>query len=68
MGNQGAHLGLDQQVLGAPLDALDALAGQAYIQVFGDRPAQAPLAHDHPTDALPLQIRGNAATGGFDFR
>ena len=33
--------------------ALDALAGQAHIEVLGDRPAQAALAHHHAGDALP---------------
>ncbi|MCY1554551.1 hypothetical protein D9M68_911280 [compost metagenome] len=66
--DQAAGFGLDQQVLGAPLDALDALAGQAHVEVFRDRPAQTALAHDHPADALAFEIGGDTATGGFDFR
>ena len=45
-----------------------AVALQSEWPASHEATTQAPLAHDHPADALPLQIRGNAATGGFDFR
>ncbi|MCY1180568.1 hypothetical protein D9M73_210210 [compost metagenome] len=68
MADQGADFGIDQQVLGAPLHQHDALARQTHIEVFGNRPAQAPITHDHPADALAFQVRRNTAAGGFDFR
>ncbi len=37
--DQGAALGANQQVLGTPLHGLDALTGEAHVQVFGDGPA-----------------------------
>ncbi|MOA01797.1 hypothetical protein D3C78_1212200 [compost metagenome] len=67
MADQGAALGLDQQVLGAAADMLDALAGQPHVEVFGNRPAQAALAHDHAGHPVALQMRGDTAAGGFDF-
>ncbi len=67
MDDQCAGFGLDQQVLGAPLDGLDALTGQAHIEVFRNRPAQAPVAHQHAVDALTDQVRLDATTGSFDF-
>ncbi len=68
MADQATGLGLDQQVLGAAFDALDALAGQTHVQVLGNGPAQTTLAHDHAADALPFEVRGNTAAGSFDFR
>ncbi len=65
--DQRTGLGAQQQVLGAALDADDALSGQAHVQVFGNRPAQAPLAHDHALDALAFEVGGDAPAGGFDF-
>ncbi|MOA16508.1 hypothetical protein D3C78_1367260 [compost metagenome] len=65
--DQRADFGVDQQILGATLDQHNALPRQAHIEVFGDRPAQAPVTHDHPADPLAFQVRGNPATGGFDF-
>src|SRR5690606_31547013 len=55
------------QVLGAPLDRLDTLAGQAHVQVFRNRPAQAPLTHDHTADTLADEMRLDTAASGFDF-
>ncbi len=68
MADQGAHLGLDQQVLGASINLHDALTGQANVQILGNGPAQAAVAHDHATDALTFKMRRNATAGGFDFR
>ncbi len=68
MADQGAHLSLDQQVLGAPINLHNALAGQADIQIFGNGPAQAAVAHDNAADALTFKMRRYATTGGFDFR
>ena len=67
MTDQTADFGLDQQVLGAALDALDSLAGQTHVQVFGDGPAQTALTHDDAADALTLEIGGDTAAGSFDF-
>ncbi|MNP43567.1 hypothetical protein D3C76_1373930 [compost metagenome] len=67
MADQGANLGIEQQVLGTPLDLDETLPGQANVEVLGDRPAQAPVAHDHPADPLAFQVRRNTAPGGFDF-
>src|SRR5690606_19341475 len=67
MRDQRTRLRLDQQVLGAPLDRLDTLAGQAHVQVFRNRPAQAPLTHDHTADTLADEMRLDTAAGGFDF-
>lgn len=66
--DQTAGLGLDQQVLGAPLHALDTLTGEANVQIFRNRPAQTTLTHDHAADTLPLQVRRYTAASGFDFR
>src|SRR3990167_2016494 len=66
--DQTAGLGLNQQVFGAPLDTLDALAGQAHIQVFGNRPAQTTLAHNHSANPLTFEKGRDTAAGGFDFR
>ncbi len=67
MDDQRAALGADQQVLGAPLDGLDALAGQTHVEIFRNRPAQAPVTHQHAADALADQMRLDATAGGFDF-
>ena len=65
--DQGADFGIDQQVLGPAVDLDDPLSGQAYVQVLGDRPAQAPVTDDHPADLLALQVRRDPAPGGFDL-
>ena len=65
--DQGADLGVDQQVLGPPLDADDALPGQAYVEVLGYRPAQARVSHHHAADTLAYQMGRNPAPGSFDF-
>ncbi|EXF43084.1 hypothetical protein BAY1663_04502 [Pseudomonas sp. BAY1663] len=67
MDDQRAGLEADQQVLGAPLNRLDTLTGQAHVQILGNRPAQAPVAHDHPVDALAEEMRRDTAAGSFDF-
>ena len=41
---------------------------QAHVQIFGDRPAQAPVTDDDPADLLAFQMRCDSAPGGFDFR
>ncbi|MOA04815.1 hypothetical protein D3C78_1243860 [compost metagenome] len=65
--DQGAGFGPQQQVLGPALHPQDALAGEAHVEVLGNRPAQAALAHDHPADALAFEEGRDAAAGGFDF-
>src|SRR3989338_103228 len=65
--DQTPGFSLDQQVLGTPLDTPDALPGQLDIQIFGNRPAQAPLAHDDTTDTLALKVGSDATAGGFYF-
>ncbi|MNN45426.1 hypothetical protein D3C81_1597620 [compost metagenome] len=65
--DQGADLGIDQQVLGAPLDANDTLPRQPHIQVFGDWPAQAPVTHHHAADPLAYQMGCDTPPGGFYF-
>ncbi|MNI89448.1 hypothetical protein D3C73_1468450 [compost metagenome] len=67
MTDQRPDFGIEQQVFGAALDLDETLPGQADIEVLGDRPAQAPVAHDHPIDALAFQVRRNTAPGGLDF-
>ena len=66
--DQGADLGIDQKVFGPPLHQHNALPGQAHVQIFGDRPAQAPVTDDDPADFLAFQMRRDSAPGGFDFR
>ncbi|MCY1459082.1 hypothetical protein D9M71_765250 [compost metagenome] len=65
--DQGAGLGLQQQVLGATLHLDDALAGKAHVEVLGNRPAQAALAHDYPADTLAFEEGCDTPAGGFDF-
>ncbi|MCY1247683.1 hypothetical protein D9M72_610380 [compost metagenome] len=65
--DQGTGLGLQQQVLGATFHLEDALAGEAHVEVLGNGPAQAALAHDHPPDALAFDEGRDAPPGGFDF-
>lgn len=59
---------LDQQILGAAPDALHALAGDEGVQIRRHRPAQLTLAHLGAAQRGALQVRGDAAARGFDFR
>ncbi|MNE73972.1 hypothetical protein D3C80_1700160 [compost metagenome] len=39
MADQRADLGVDQQILGPPLDTDNALPGKTHVEVFRNRPA-----------------------------
>ncbi|MNO61990.1 hypothetical protein D3C76_526520 [compost metagenome] len=65
--DQRAGLGVQQQVFRPPFHLQDALPGQAHVEVLGNRPAQAPVTHDHAADALALDMGRDAPAGGFDF-
>ena len=54
MQDQGAGIEADQNVLGAPVDAANRLIADGGLEVGGNGPAQAPLAHDE-FDHAPLQ-------------
>jgi hypothetical protein len=65
--DQAPGFGLDQQVFGTPLNALDTLPGQLNIQVFWNWPTQTPLANDNPAYALAFKKGRDAAASGFNF-
>jgi len=66
--DQGAGVEADQEVFRAPLDRTHGLSANGGLEVGGNRPAQAALAHGHIEDA-PLEQRGrNPASGRFYFR
>ncbi|MNV94268.1 hypothetical protein D3C71_1890480 [compost metagenome] len=67
MADQGADFGIDQQVLGAALDADDQLPRQTNVQVLGNRPAQAPVTDHHTADPLANQMGRDSAPGSLDF-
>ncbi len=68
MQNQRAGVETDENVFGAPLDRAHGLIANIGLETAGDRPAQAPLAHDGAQDPAIEQRRRNAAAGGFYFR
>ncbi|KAG0779222.1 hypothetical protein G6F22_010760 [Rhizopus arrhizus] len=65
--HRAADGGVQQQVLCAPADVLDALTRQQLGHFRWNRPAQVGAAQDHPMHAATLQVRRQAAAGGFDF-
>ena len=67
MQDQGAALEPQQQVLGAPSDREDALAGQLRGHVPFDRPAQPVIVDAQLLDALPVGLALDAAARGFDL-
>src|SRR5690606_4652607 len=64
---RGAARGVQQQILAAPLDAIDGRAGEALRERAGHRPAQPALAHDHALDAVPGEYGLDAAARGLDL-
>src|SRR5919109_635464 len=68
MQQQRAGFQAQQQVLGAPPDAEDALSGHLARQVAGYLPAQARLVHLERDDALPERVGPQAPARRFDFR
>ena len=68
MQDHGAGLQTDEQVLRAPIDAADDLIAHRRFEFCGNRPAQAPVAHDHVDDAMAYQSGRNAASRGLYFR
>jgi hypothetical protein len=68
MQDQRAGIERDQNVFGAPRDAEHGLKAKQRLEIRGDRPAQAALAHHHIDDAPPSQRGRYAAPGGFYFR
>ena len=68
MHDQGPAIERDQDVLGAPLDAAHGLMADRSLEIRGDRPAQAAVAHDQLDDAPSSQSGRDAAPGGFYFR
>jgi predicted aconitase with swiveling domain len=59
--------GVDQQVLGTPIDRGNCLAGQVVFHVLADGPAQAALANRNAHDLLAHNVRLYAAAAGLDF-
>ena len=68
MHEQCAITGMEQQVLAATLDAVDHGASQAFGQVGGNWPAQAPVVHVDLYDAPADYVGRDTAPGRFDFR
>jgi len=56
-----------QDVLPAPTQCLNPAAFELIRQGDRNRPAQPPVAHDHPLDGFPLKMRTYAPQRGFDF-
>jgi hypothetical protein len=65
--DQRATVGADEQVLGAPRDALHPAALEGRLEARRQPPAQAPVAHHDRGDALALEHRRKAAAGGLDL-
>src|SRR6266478_427196 len=65
---QGARLELEQQVLGAPSGAHDALTGHLLRQIARHRPAQPRLVDLERDNAAPQRVGPQAPARRFDFR
>jgi hypothetical protein len=68
MNDRGAELKADEQVLRATIDGADELVANYGFEGCGNRPTQAPVAHDHIDDAVADESGCNARSGSFDFR
>ena len=58
---------IGEQVFGAAAEALDGLAGEPLLEVLGDRPAQAAVAHLDLFEARALHGGGEPQADGFDL-
>jgi hypothetical protein len=65
--DQGAGLGFQQQVLGAPPGAANGAAIDLVDSLHVHGPAQARFVHLQPVDAPADDMRLDAAARGFDF-
>jgi hypothetical protein len=67
-GRVGRRQAFQQQILAASLDTADDAARQSRLQLRLDRPAQAPVAHDHVGNAAAHYVRQQSAPRDLDFR
>ena len=68
MQDQAAGVEIDDEVLGAPADIADALAGNRRGEPRIDTPAQARLAEHERGDLPPAHCAAYSAARGLDFR
>ena len=67
MDDERALAEVQQQILAAPLDVLEALAGQPLGQPFGQRPAQARHAQHRAAHGPTEHTGAQSARNDFDF-
>ncbi|GAB4345747.1 MAG: hypothetical protein Kow006_03250 [Gammaproteobacteria bacterium] len=65
---ESASGGVDQQVFCAPIHSRDAQTGQLSGEPRGDPPAQPGLSDHYRPYLATLEVRCDAAAGGFHFR
>jgi len=65
--DQGSSLEAQQQVLGAPADRSDPLAGKLTGNVLGNGPSKPPVVNAQFVDPIPGQRTRNAASRGFNL-
>jgi hypothetical protein len=65
--DQGAEVEPEQQIFTAPRQGAHGPAAQGFVQIGGDRPAQASIAHAGAENALVFQVGRQSPAHGFDF-
>jgi hypothetical protein len=68
MHEQRAAVDPEQQVLAAPVDALDRPAFQSLCEIGRNRPAQAAVVYPHRSDATSDHARRDTASRRLDLR